>query len=200
MTSTGGYLQSMEYTLWISSCTYCLVCPSKEINRYSGCFLCSECSIGILLANQNYPGMELHFEACDLPSGELDSGFESQHMPPVLQAFLKAAKGEDFSGEIDTLKDFCYKNDIEWSAVSRHPPLLKDVVVRTAPDVKVVTSIQTVCEAINSNHVYKEMPSSVHLLLRLYMTIPITSARSERRFSAYNNFSLTYGHLCQKRD
>ena len=115
-------------------------------------------------------------------------------MPPVLameQALLKAANGEDFSGEIDTLKDSCYKNDIEWSAVSRHLPLLKDVVVRTAPDVKVVTSIQTVCDAINSNHVYKEMLSSVHLLLRLYMTIPITSATSERSFSALRRL-LTY--------
>ena len=95
----------------------------------------------------------IYFEACDLLSGELDSRFESQHMPPVLameQALLKAANGEDFSGEIDTLKDSCYKNDIEWSSVSRHLPLLKDVVVRTAPDVKEVTSIQTVCDAINT--------------------------------------------------
>lgn len=136
----------------------------------------------------------IYFEACDLLSGELESRFKSQHMPPVLameQAILKAADGEDFSSEIDTLKDSCYKNDIEWSAVSRHLPLLKDVVVKAAPNVKVVTSIQTVCDAINSNHVYKEMLSSVHLLLRLYMTIPITSATSERCFSALRRL-LTY--------
>ena len=71
------------------------------------------------------------------------------------QATLKAANGEDFSSEIDTLKDFCYKNDIEWSAVSRHLPLLKDVVVKAVPDVKVVTSIRTVCDAINSNNAIK---------------------------------------------
>ena len=96
-------------------------------------------------------------------------------MPPVLaieQAIL------------DTLKDSCYKNDIERSAVSRHLPLLKDVVVKAVSDVKVVTSIQRVCDAINSNHVYKEMLSSVHVLLRLYMTIPITSATSKRSFPA----------------
>ena len=136
----------------------------------------------------------IYFEACDLLSGELESRFESQHMPPVLameQALLKAGNGEDFSSEIDTLKDSCYRNDIEWSAVSRHLPLLKDVVVKAAPDVKVVTSIQTVCDAINRNHVYKEMLSSVHLLLRLYMTIPISSATSERCFSALRRL-LTY--------
>ena len=104
------------------------------------------------------------------------------------QALLKAGNGEDFSSEIDTLKDSCYRNDIEWSAVSRHLPLLKDVVVKAAPDVKVVTSIQTVCDAIDS---YKEMLSSVHLLIRLYMTIPISSATSEICFSALRRL-LTY--------
>ena len=136
----------------------------------------------------------IYFEACDLLSGELESRFKSQHMPPVLameQALLKAANGKDFSGEINTLKDSCYKNDVEWSAVSRHLPLLKDVVAKAAPDVKIVTSIETVCDAINSNHIYKEMLSSVHLLLRLYMTIPITSATSERSFSALRRL-LTY--------
>lgn len=73
------------------------------------------------------------------------------------QAPPKAAKGEDISSEIDTPKGSCYKNNIKWSAVSRHLPLLKDVVVNAAPDVKVVTLIQTVCDAIDSNHVYKEM-------------------------------------------
>ena len=108
-------------------------------------------------------------------------------MPPVVameQALLKAANGEDLCSEIDTLKDSCYKNDIEWSDVSPHLSLLRDVVRRVTPDVKKVTSIRTVCDVISSNHVYKEMLSSVHLLLRLYMTIPITSATSERSFSA----------------
>lgn len=130
---------------------------------------------------------QMYFEACDLLCGELESRFQSQHMPPVVameQALLKAANGEDFCSEIDTLKDSCYKNDIEWSDVSQHLPLLRDVVSRATPDVKKVTSIRTVCDAISSNHVYKGMLSSVHLLLRLYMTIPITSATSERSFSA----------------
>jgi len=60
-------------------------------------------------------------------------------MPPVVameQTLLKAANGEDFSSEIDTPKDSCYKNDIEWSDLSRHLPLLKDEVRKATPDVK----------------------------------------------------------------
>ena len=120
-------------------------------------------------------------------------------MPLVLameQALLKAGNGEDFSSEIDTLKDSCYRNDIEWSAVSRHLPLLKDVVVKAAPDVKVVTSIQTVCDATYSNHVYKEMLSSVHLLLHLYMTTvepPITDPPPRSGHPRYNGHLPCYG-------
>ena len=44
--------------------------------------------------------------------------------------------------------------------------------------------MHTICEALNSNNVYKEMLPSVHSLLRLYITIPITSATSEQTFSA----------------
>jgi len=47
-----------------------------------------------------------------------------------------------------------------------------------------VTSIRTICEAMNTQAVYKSMLSEVHNILRLYMTVPITSATSERSFSA----------------
>ena len=54
----------------------------------------------------------------------------------------------------------------------------KDTIVRR------VTGTNAVCDAMNSNHVFKEMLPTVHQLIRLYKTIPITSAKSERTFSA----------------
>ena len=47
-----------------------------------------------------------------------------------------------------------------------------------------VTSTQTILDAMNSNGVFKEMLPPVHQLLRLFMTIPVSSATSERYFSA----------------
>lgn len=44
---------------------------------------------------------------------------------------------------------------------------------------------------MNTQSVYKRMLSEVHNLLRLYLTIPITSATSERTFSALEHV-LTY--------
>lgn len=47
-----------------------------------------------------------------------------------------------------------------------------------------VTSIHTVCDALNTSTTYKQMLSEVHKLLRLYQTVPVTTATSERSFSA----------------
>ena len=53
---------------------------------------------------------------------------------------------------------------------------------------------------MNSQSVYKSMLPEVHKLLRLYLTIPITTATSERTFSAVRHV-LTYKRatMTQKR-
>ena len=49
---------------------------------------------------------------------------------------------------------------------------------------KKVTSIDTICEAMNSNNIFKEMLPNIHQMICLYLTVPVTSATSERTFSA----------------
>ena len=73
----------------------------------------------------------------------------------------------------------------------RHLPLLQDVVQKGVPAAKKITSVHTICESMNSNDIFKEMLPTVHQLLRLYLTLPITSATSERTFSALRQL-LTY--------
>ena len=51
--------------------------------------------------------------------------------------------------------------------------------------------MRTVYEAMNTQQVYKSMVCEVHNLLRLYLTIAISSATAERSFSALRNV-LTY--------
>ena len=53
-----------------------------------------------------------------------------------------------------------------------------------------VTSVHIICDAMNSNDIFKEMLPTVHQL-RLYLTLPITLATSERIFSALRRL-LTY--------
>ena len=53
--------------------------------------------------------------------------------------------------------------------------------------IKQVTRVQTICEVFNQQQSLKTFLTEVHKLLKLYLTIPVTTASSERNFSA-NSF------------
>lgn len=77
------------------------------------------------------------------------------------------------------------------TSTSRHLSLLVDVIKEACPEVKKVTSVQTVCDAMNTKETYTSVLSEVHKLLRLYLTIPVTSSTAERTFSVLKRL-LTY--------
>ena len=53
---------------------------------------------------------------------------------------------------------------------------------------------------MNSSAVFKDMLPTVHLLLRLYLTLPVTSATSERTFSALRRlFTYLRSSMTEKR-
>jgi len=83
-----------------------------------------------------------------------------------------------------SLCNSCYKENFNLAELN--------VIKQGTPYVKKMTNIQIICEAMNvQGHVYKTMLSEVHKLLRLYLTVPISSATSERTFSALKH-ALTY--------
>ena len=47
---------------------------------------------------------------------------------------------------------------------------------------KQVTRVQTLCELFNQQQSLKTFLTEVHKLLKLYLTIPVTTASSERNF------------------
>ena len=49
---------------------------------------------------------------------------------------------------------------------------------------KQVTRVQTLCEVFNQQRSLKTFLTEVHKLLKLYLTIPVTTSSSERNFSA----------------
>ena len=51
------------------------------------------------------------------------------------------------------------------------------------PKIKHVTSIRTLCDILNSSAILKNLFSEVHVLLCLYLTMPLTTATAERTFS-----------------
>ena len=74
-----------------------------------------------------------------------------------------------------------------------------DVIHQTLPQVKKVTTVRTICEAMSKGP-YKVMLEEIHKLLRLYFTIPITSSSSEafstlRHLLTYLRSSMTQERL-----
>jgi hypothetical protein len=68
----------------------------------------------------------IYYEAWDLLSAELEHRFKNQHIHSVLaieQILLKAANGSSYQNELSTIEVSCYKNDIDWSDLSRHKEL-----------------------------------------------------------------------------
>ena len=127
-----------------------------------------------------------YFAACDVLIQELLDRFEQKEfMQPVLaieSLLIKSAKGECHADEVRTVKESVFKDDLNFDSLERHLGVLVDVVHLVLPQVQKVTSIQTICEVMKADP-YRSMLSEVHKLLRLYLTLPITSSTSERAFS-----------------
>ena len=136
----------------------------------------------------------IYFQVCDLLLQELQDRFDQHLLSPVLALealIIKAANGESYDSELQSVQDSCYAGDLDCTTLKRHLPLLVDVVKLHNPRIRKVTSVRTVCDAMNVNETHKGMLAEVHKLLRLYLTIPVTSSTSERTFSALRRL-LTY--------
>ena len=129
----------------------------------------------------------MFLKVCDPLIAELEDRFKNQHISSVLsieQALIKVSNGGDFEGEIAHRRKLCYKHDIfYWPDLTQHLPMLQDFM-KKATSVKQVTQTTTICDAMNSYNIFKEMVPTVHQLLHLYIMTPITSGTSKYTFSA----------------
>ncbi len=137
---------------------------------------------------------KIYYEACDLLIQELHDRFEQAHiMKPMIamEALLvKSANGQCAEEEFQVIQESVFSNDLDFDMLKKHLGVLVDVIHQALPEVKVVTSIRTICEAMRTL-AYRSLLSEVHKLLRLYLTVPITSSTSERNFSTLRRV-LTY--------
>ena len=60
------------------------------------------------------------------------------------------------------------------------PELVKAANQKSSIKIREVTSLSTVCDMMNETSIGKVMFSEVHQLIRLYLTVPMTSATAER--------------------
>ena len=80
-----------------------------------------------------------------------------------------------------------YRSDISMELLVMQLKLIPDIIHHhkqlTGVTIKKVTNIRTLCDNMNSNPSAKSMCPEVHALLKLYMTIPVTTSTGERTFS-----------------
>ena len=92
---------------------------------------------------------------------------------------LNAANGLNYQDQLTVVQQSCYKDDFNFSRLESQLGMLADAIKVALPSVRKVTRVRTICDAMNAQTVYKIMLSEVHKQLRLYLTVPITTATSE---------------------
>ena len=107
---------------------------------------------------------------------------------------IKSANGECHADELKTVKESVFKEDLNFDSLERHLGVLVDVIHLALPQVKKVTSIQTICDAIKCDP-YRSMLSEVHKLLQLYLTVPITTFTTLRCLLTYLRGTMTEQRL-----
>ena len=99
-----------------------------------------------------------------------------------------------FEEQLQTVRESCYSGDFNFNDLKRHLLLLVDIIKQGTPNVKEVTSIHTICEAMNSQPVFEVNPpcsdcisqSLYHLQLR------------NEHFSTETSFDIFAGHNDRK--
>ena len=94
---------------------------------------------------------------------------------------------KDKNGNYENFEEM-YKGDIDMNKLKIQLSLLPDVLKTSNEEhkmgIKKVTMVKTVCEMFNVCKFPKTMLSEVDKVLKLYLTLPLTSATAERCFSS----------------
>ena len=141
---------------------------------------------------------QIFFEVLDVICNELVRRFDQKDFKMVVdleQAIVRAGNGE--KGVLpEAIKDL-YKDDIDMDRLATHLHMLQDVLKRygeSAGRTIKVTNVRTVCQAMNDVPGAKALLSEIHRFLKLFLTIPVTTATSER-LKTYLRSSMTQERL-----
>ena len=130
-----------------------------------------------------------YFEVLDLLVCELERRFDQESFK-CLQEIEKALVESSNGTPVQLSEGFQarYASDLKFDRLSVQLSMLPDLL-QTANEqhqlgIKKVTTISTVCQLMNICSFAKAMLSEVDRLLRIYLTVPMSSATAERTFSA----------------
>ena len=128
-----------------------------------------------------------YFEALDIVCEEIKRRFDQEDLKVVIdieQLLLDSANG--ITRTIPESIKNIYRSDLDIERLSVHLQMLPDAVKQysdpSGVPIKKVTSIRSLCNVLNVANI-KQLLSQVNILLQIFLTVPITTATSERTFS-----------------
>ena len=132
-----------------------------------------------------------YYEALDLVTNELKRRFQQKRGLPVaavIEKTMLAAAGGSLEQVPDDFQ--IYKGDLDLARLHIQLQMLPDLIrtrnMKLTNDIPIrkVTNVRTLCEVMNEVPMSKGMFSEVLRLIKIFYTIPVTTATAERTFSA----------------
>ena len=132
-----------------------------------------------------------YYEALDLVTNELKRRFQQKGGLPVaavIEKTMLAAAGGSLEQVPDDFQ--IYKGDLDLARLHIQLQMLPDLIrtrnMKLTNDIPIrkVTNVRTLCEVMNEVPMSKAMFSEVLRLIKIFYTIPVTTATAERTFSA----------------
>ena len=121
-----------------------------------------------------------YYELLDLLIGELDSRFDQPTVGILekVETLLLDSANQKSPG-IQTDVNELYRNDLDFERLSIQLKMLPDAL-KKGEEIFTIISINEICSTLKEEPVIQGLLSKVHKLLKLYLTVPATSATSER--------------------
>ena len=132
-----------------------------------------------------------YYEALDLVTNELKRRFQQKRrllVAAVIEKTMLAAAGGSLEQVPDDFQ--IYKNDLDLARLQIQLQMLPDLIrtrnMKLSNDIPIrkVTNVRTLCEVMNEVPMSKGMFSEVLRLIKIFYTIPVTTATAERTISA----------------
>ena len=145
----------------------------------------------------------IYYEALELVCGEVERRFEQADFLVIrkLETMLLDAANAKLSQPNQSVLNYL-KNDIDEDRFLIQLPMISDMIKNAFQDVSIksVTNVRTIAEGMNKSIMYKRMLGEVHKALKIYFTVPVTTATAERSFSALHRLkSYLRNSMTQKR-
>jgi len=140
-----------------------------------------------------------YFETLELAVGEIERRFNQEDIGVInsLESFLIDNANDNSTSMPDNLETYLKDTGFDLERLKVQVPVLPSVIKTSSQAIKQETSVRTIVGAMAESDIYKGMLPEIDRLLKLYLTLPVTTATAERSFSSLRRVDLIKEHYDQ---